>query len=1173
VTVSGSAPNVRREVRLEDRYAATTGAVLLTGVQAVCRVPIDVRRFDQRQALKTRAFVTGYQGSPLGTVDFAMRPIGELLARHDVDFRPGMNEMMAATAVQGSQSVPDLGSGLDGVTAFWYAKAPGVDQALDAIRHGNLMGTHANGGVLAFCGDDATAKSSTVPSASEPVLRSALVPVLSAADSQDVVDLGLHGVAMSRATGMWSGLKIATNVADGSGVVSLGVQDFQPVIPLADGLPYRHRVVTKLAAAIAEQQEQNMRQVRLPLVLEYARLNRLNRIIRGPGDRIGIASAGQSYLEVRQSLADMGLADERALARAGIRLLKVGLVWPLEPQIVREFAAGLGEIIVVEDKGPFLEQLIRAELYNQAQRPRVVGACDADGTPLLPSFGAVDADAVTKVIGPRMLELADMPVVRARLEALALPRRQPLPLSVAGRTPYFCSGCPHNSSTKAPDGALMGAGIGCHAMTILMEPSQAGLVTGLTQMGGEGAQWIGVQPYVDAQHAFQNLGDGTLAHSGLLAIRANVAAGTNITYKILYNATVAMTGGQDAVAGYTVPDLAQTLAAEGVKRIVITTGHPEHYRRVRLPSIAEVRDRSVLMAAQEELRGVPGTTVLIHDQPCAAELRRKRKRGLAADPPVRVMINERICEGCGDCGKKSNCLSVTPVETPFGRKTQIHQPSCNKDYSCLAGDCPSFMEIVPRVRDRRATRRPVADVVPAELPDPVPVFRPDGFTLRITGIGGTGIVTIAQVLATAGFIEGLSPRCLDQVGLSQKAGPVVSDLKFSSADRPLSPKMTTGGCDLYLGCDVLVAADARNLAVADPGRTVAVVSTADVATGAMIRDSGQAFPDHGGFAAAIDSATRREHNAYLDARMASEAVLGSDQYANMIMVGAAFQAGCLPLSARSIEQAIELNGVAVEANVQAFRRGRQAIADPEQLAAAIQAPSASQSASQPDDQVTELVELAGAEPGSELAAAVSLRVSDLISYQDVRYARRYATVVRRARSAEAAAVPGGTGFTAAVAFYLHKLMAYKDEYEVARLALDEAERSKIAEHFGEEARVIWKLHPPLLRAMGMSRKVSLGPWFAHVYKVLRSMKRLRGTRLDPFGRSRVRRTERQLIGEYIAMVDQLASELGPANHDLIVRIAELPDLVRGYEHVKLANVETYRQRLAALQTELGSLRL
>ncbi|MFJ9713230.1 indolepyruvate ferredoxin oxidoreductase family protein [Streptomyces sp. NPDC101234] len=1170
MTVASERPVPRPEFRLEERYTATHGPALLTGVQAVCRVPLDVRRADDRRGLRTRAFMTGYQGSPLGTVDFAMKPIAKLLESHGVDFRPGMNEMMAATAVLGTQAVTQLGSDLHGVAGFWYGKAPGVDQALDAIRHGNLMGTHVGGGVVAFCGDDATAKSSTVPCGSETVLRAALIPTLVPADSQDVLDHGLHGIAMSRATGLWTAIKIATNVADGSSVVNLGVDRFDPRPPLRDGKPYAHQVATKLGAALAEAMEQNLHQVRLPLVQEYARLNGLNRIVaRGPQDRIGIVATGEPYLELRQALADMGLATENDLAAAGVRVLKVGLVWPLEPQIVREFADGLDEIVVVEDKGPFLEQLVKEELFNSARRPTVVGTRDANGIPLLPSFGAVDADAITKVLAPRLLALGERPSVRARLDLLTAPVRIPLTLTPVNRTPYFCSGCPHNTSTKAPEGSLMGGGIGCHAMTVFMEPSQTGTVTGLTQMGGEGAQWIGQQDYVTAGHTFQNLGDGTLAHSGLLAIRASVAAGTDITYKILYNSAVAMTGGQDAVGGYTVPQLARTLQAEGVKKIVITTDHPENYRRVRLPKVASVHDRDAIMAAQEELRTVKGTTILIHDQPCAAELRRKRKRGQAPDPAMRVMINERVCEGCGDCGQKSNCLSVTPVETEFGRKTQIHQPSCNKDYSCLKGDCPSFIEVIPAPQAKRRVRRAPA-LESSDLPEPARLFDPEGFTLRITGIGGTGIVTVAQVLAAAGFIDGLSPRGLDQVGLSQKAGPVVSDLKFTVGDQPLSPKVGTGGCDLYLGCDMLVGGNPKNLATAHRDRTVAIVSTADVPSGSMIRRPETAFPDHDPITDAIDAKTRPGHNAYVDAKGLAEALFGGDQFANMLLVGTAYQAGALPLTEAAIERAIELNGVAVEANVQAFRRGRQAVADPDVLAAALTDPQPEPPlAAELTGRAAELVATVGAESGSTLAASLKIRVPDLIDYQNEAYAARYTDLVAKAHQAERTAVPGQPGFAEAVAFFLHKLMAYKDEYEVARLSLDKTERARITAEFGEGAKVRWKLHPPVLRAMGMKNKLSLGSWFTVFYVVLRWGKRVRGTKLDLFGYAEVRRVERTLITEYTEVIEELITTLSPANHTLAMEIAQLPDLVRGYEHIKLGNVEAYRQRLVELRGRMA----
>jgi indolepyruvate ferredoxin oxidoreductase len=1147
----------RRDYRLEDRYAASASPVFLSGVQAVCRIPLDGRRVDHLRGLNTRAFLSGYQGSPLGTVDFAVRPMLPLFDELGVDFRPGMNESLAATAVQGTQSVTALGSPLQGVTGYWYGKAPGVDQALDAIRHGNLMGTHPLGGVLAFAGDDATAKSSTVPCGSEGVLRSAFIPVLAPADQQDVLDLGLHGVALSRATGLWAGMKVSTNVADGAGVVTVDLPAFDPVIPER----YQHQVRTTPVAALAVAMEQNLHEVRLPLALAYARENGLNTItVRGPADRLGLVAAGYPYLELRQALADMGL-DDAALRRLGIRVLKVGMPWPLEPSVVRDFADDLEEVLVVEDKGPFLETLIKDQLCNLATRPIVVGTRDEHDRPLLPRFGGIDADTLARAMAPRILARGDVPSVRARLDALTAPRRATLPLSVVKRTPYFCSGCPHNSSTKTPDGALTGGGIGCHGMVILMDDEQSGHVTGLTQMGGEGAQWNGQAAYAGTDHLFQNLGDGTLAHSGLLAIRSSVAAGVNITYKILYNAAVAMTGGQDGVGGYTVPQLCRTLAAEGVRRVVVTTDHPEHYRGVKLPSIADVRHRDQLQAAQEELQGMPGVTVLLHDQPCAAEQRRKRKRGLAPDPAARVIINERICEGCGDCGRKSNCLSVVPVQTELGRKTQIEQSSCNKDYSCLDGDCPSFMTVIPDPAGT-GTSRP-APIAASELAAPTQLLSADGFSVRITGIGGTGVVTLAQILATAGFLDGLAPRVLDQVGLSQKAGPVVSDLKFAAANERLSPRLNAASCSLYLGCDILVAGDRDNLTAADPLRTVAVVSTADVPSGVMVRHPETAFPAQQPTVDAIDARTRREHNAYVDAKRIADRLLGGEQLANMVLAGAAFQAGALPLSEQSIERAIALNGVAVEANIQAFRRGRQAVADPVGLEVLLSGAGGVTPESPLPDRARDLIASVGAEPGGALDASLTLRVPDLVEYQNEHYARRYVDVVAKVRAAEAAL--GSTALTEAVASNLHKLMAYKDEYEVARLALDKTERAKIRALFGPKAKVAWKLHPPALRALGMRRKLSLGRWFTAVFVLLSWLKPLRGTPFDPFGYARVRRVERALVDEYVEVVGELVAGLTPLNLELAVRIAELPDLVRGYEHVKLANVEVYREQLAELR--------
>lgn len=1164
-----AAEALARRVDLADRFAAANGPILLTGVQAVCRVPLDMRRIDARNELRTRAFVSGYQGSPLGTLDFTMRPISGLLAEHGVDFVPGMNEFLAATAVQGTQSVGQLGSPYAGVSGYWYGKAPGVDQALDAIRHGNLMGTSADGGVLAFCGDDATAKSSTVPCGSETVLRSALVPTLMPADAQEVLHWGLHGVSMSRASGAWVAMKVATHVADSLACVEADTDGFDPVFPLVDGRRYVHEVMTKPVAAAAVAAERNLLEVRLPLALEYARLNGLNRIVAsGRDDVLGIAVAGQPYLEVRQALSDMGLGDDEALAAAGIRLLKIGMIWPLDEQIVRQFADGLNKILVVEDKGPFLETLVKEALYGAGAGPIVIGKTDQHGHAVLPSHGGVDADAITGALAPMILANKDVASVRDRLRRLAPPSKLLLPLTIASRTPYFCSGCPHNSSTKAPEGSLMGAGIGCHGMTTFMDPEQVGNVTGLTQMGGEGAQWIGQQAYVHADHIFQNLGDGTLSHSGLMAVRASVAARTNITYKVLYNSTVAMTGGQDAVGEYTVPKLAGTLASEGVERICITTDHPENYKGVRLPARTTVHDRTELLTLQEELRTVPGTTVLIHDQPCAAELRRHRKRGKAPQPAVRVVINERICEGCGDCGRKSNCLSVVPVDTEFGRKTQIHQASCNSDLTCMTGDCPSFMEIVPD-KDYAGPQRPAAAPLSHDaLPDPAgSTDAPEEFNIRITGIGGTGIVTVAQTLAVAGYMDGLMPRSLDQVGLSQKAGPVVSDVKFTRAAHSLSPKVSTATCDLYLGCDILVAGHPDNLAVADSQRTVALVSTAEVPSGAMIRNPETAFVDQGPLTGRIDARTRADRNTYVDVQRLSLELFGSDQYANMMLVGVAYQAGALPLSAAAIERAIEINGVSVETNLQAFRRGRQSVSDPAGLDdALVQLDPATENRKTPSATAVRLADSTGVERDTELWHTIARFSEDLIDYQNAEYARRYVDVVARAHTAERDATPGVNDFTAAVAANLYRLMAYKDEYEVARLALDAVERSRITRDYGPKAKITWKLHPPILRAMGMKNKISLGPWFSVVYVALRAARKVRGTRLDLFGYTRMRRLERELVDDYIRVIDELGNALRTDNHAAAVEVASAPDVVRGYEHVKLANVDEYNARLTSLRS-------
>ncbi|MEU0789031.1 indolepyruvate ferredoxin oxidoreductase family protein [Amycolatopsis sp. NPDC005961] len=1125
---------------LDDRYLREAGTVHLSGVQALVRLLFDRVRHDRARGGDPAVFVSGYEGSPLAGYDLELGRRAKLLEKHDVVHRPGLNEELAATSVMGSQLVAGAG-GQRGVTGFWYGKAPGLDRASDALRHANLAGTDPRGGAVALVGDDPNAKSSTVPCASELALADLAIPILYPADSQDVLDLGMHAVELSRAAGVWTSLKIVANVADASGTATVSPRWTAPEIEKA----YRHTPTSRLLGTSLAELERSLFTVRLPLVLDYLRAAGVNKITaRGPADRIGIVSAGKSYLDLQQALRTLGL-DAEALREHGIRVLKLGAIHPLEPGIVREFADGLDEIVVIEEKRAFIESALKEVLYGVPGAPAITGKKDRDGRTLFTELGELDPDAVATGLARRLPEgIASVDEYRGRR------RRERISVPLLARTPYFCSGCPHNSSTKVPEGTLVGGGIGCHTMALFMEPDQVGTVLGVTQMGGEGTQWIGMAPFVEAEHFVQNIGDGTFTHSGSLAVRAAVAAGVNITYKLLYNSAVAMTGGQDAVGGLPVEKVAELLLVEGAKKVVITSDAPAKLRRRKLPAGVEVRDRTELLGTQEELAAIKGVTVLIHEQECAAEKRRKRRRGKQTAPATRVVINERVCEGCGDCGTKSNCLSVQPVATEFGRKTAIHQSSCNVDYSCLAGDCPSFVTVVPTAKkQRRKLGELAADAVPAPPADE------KDFTVRITGIGGTGVVTVTQILATAAVLDGRHVRTLDQTGLAQKGGAVVSDLKVTAEPVEQAAKLATGECDLYLACDALVGADAANLGVADAARTTAVVSTTEVPTGRMVVDTTVSFPSPGSVLAPLEAAAQR--TVSLDARGLAEELFDDDQFANVLQLGAAFQTGAIGLPAAVIERAIELNGTAVAANLQAFRRGRQLVADPAALTAA---PKETRPVTQPAAR-----KLVHAEPGSELARLLDVRIPDLVAYQDERYARAYAEYVEQVRVLE----DGPTEITEAVAKHLYKLMAYKDEYEVARLSLDPAFTADLAGQFGEGTKYAYRLHPPVLRALGMKRKISLGPWFRPAFRLLHASRKLRGTRFDPFGRAEVRRVERELIEDYRATVLR-AFRAEDADRARVLALAELPDLVRGYEDVKLANVARYREKQAEVLTLVGS---
>jgi indolepyruvate ferredoxin oxidoreductase len=1137
---------------LGDRYELVDGRIFLTGVQALVRLLLDQHRADHAAGLRTATFVSGYQGSPLAGFDKELAGLGGLMQANDIVHRPAVNEELGATAVWGSQLSQSLpGPRYDGVVGVWYGKAPGVDRAADAIRHGNYVGTHPRGGVLALCGDDPACKSSTIPSASEALLAALKLPIFVPGSVQEILDMGRHAIACSRASGVWSAFKVVTNVADAGGTAEVGAHRVNPVMPTLEyeGAPYVHTPSAQLLAPASLEMERTLVQVRLALAKRYAQLNGLNRIVRdGAGARIGIVAAGATAHDVNSALAELGLTEQNG----PVRVLQVGMLFPLDEEIVRRFAESLEEVLVVEEKGPFLERLVRDALYGGPATPPVLGEFDEHGEPLVAQHGTLNGDSIARIIARRLLAREDLPAVRERLERLdQVAARATVDLGVA-RTPFFCAGCPHNTSTVADADAIVGAGIGCHTM-VMVAPNRHGKVTGVTQMGGEGAQWIGLAPFVDVPHFIQNLGDGTFHHSGSLAIRAAIGANVNVTYKLLFNGHVAMTGGQHVEGQLAVPDAARSLAAEGVKQIVITTDHPERYAGVELPPIASVRDRRDVLRVQRELAQVPGVTVLLHDQECAAELRRARKRGQAPEPRERVIINERVCEGCGDCGAKSGCLAVEPVETEFGRKTRVNQTACNKDLSCLEGDCPSFITVIAPATDRAAVRRPDVELPPA----PVRAER-DDVRVRVVGVGGGGVLTVSQVLQMASLLEGLHTMGVGQTGLSQKAGPVVSDLRFTAAPDQKGEGVTVpdGSVDVLLGCDVVGTVTPAMLRGADPGRTVAVVNDGLVPTGRMIVEVDAQPPSVAAARAAIDGVTREGENVYIDAQRIAEELLGDVTPANVVVLGAALQRGLIPVSLAAVEQAFRLNAVGVERNLAALAWGRAWVAAPEVVLAALNGRTASPAVSARSRALVTIDDPA-------LSEVVARRADDLIGWGGLRVARRYAETVARIYELERARVPGSTAFAATVARGLHKLTAYKDEYEVARLHLEWLATVPAG------SKVKFQLHPPVLRALGRKRKIGFGRWFVPMLALLRRARVLRGTPLDLFGLARVRRVERALPGEYMQLVSFAGERLSPETIELAVEAAALPELIRGYEQIKLDGVERFRASARELRDELA----
>jgi indolepyruvate ferredoxin oxidoreductase len=1169
------------EFDLSARYRPGAGPVLLTGVQAVPRLLVEQHAADAAAGLRTASFVSGYQGSPLGGLDQTLAKAPELRVTAGLQFVPGVNEELAATAVWGSQiEIPGRARTVDGAVGVWYGKAPGVDRAGDPIRHGNTCGAHPHGGVLVLAGDDPSCKSSTMPSASERTLAGYGLPVLFPASAAEIVRLGRCGVALSRASGMWVGMKITADVADGIFTLDGAEADLPITVPELEweGRPWVYEQVPMLVPPFSLQAEAQLYGPRWAMVRAFLAANPVNTVaVDAPGAWLGVVAGGKAFTDVRQALRDLGLDDAR-LRHSGIRLLRLGMVHPLERERLREFAAGLSHVLVVEEKTPFVEAAVRDVLYGMPDAPAVVGSADEGGAPLVPVAGELTAGLLA---GPLRRVLAAHP----EIELAPTPGPRPtLPLLPVNRTPYFCSGCPHNRSTVVPEGAIAGGGIGCHAMVAFAERPQSD-VSSITQMGGEGAQWIGQAPFHDVDHMYQNVGDGTFAHSGQLAMQACVAAGVSITYKLLYNRAVAMTGGQDAVGGLEVPALVTKVLAEGVAKVIVCADEPQRYRHLPpLPAGVELWHRDRLDEAQRVLAAVEGVTVLVYDQRCAAESRRLRKRGALAVRPTRVVINEAVCEGCGDCGVKSNCLSVQPTETEFGRKTQIDQTSCNTDYSCLDGECPSFVTVKLPAGGKAPGREAGERREPPSVSDPArapltgtaadgrlrarsaprsPGARYDARSpfvsadVFLAGIGGNGIVTVNQVLGSAAVRDGLAVHGVDQTGLSQKAGPVTSHLRLAPDAAALGPanRVGSGTADCYLAFDVLVGSDARNLGYSSSERTLAVVSTSPVPTGSMVRDASVAAPDVAALVARI-AATSREV-VQLDAHAAARALFGDAMGANLMVVGAAYQAGALPLSAEAIEWAIELNGVAVAANTAAFRWGRVAVADPTTFAAATGRAQAAPAAPELPPSV-DLGELAG-----ETRRLVLVRAADLVGYQGERTARAYVADVLAAWRAERA-LGKESAFSEAVARGLHRLTAYKDEYEVARLLTDPAFEAHLAAEVPGGRTLRYRLHPPVLRALGRQKKIAFGPWMRPVLRGLAKGKVLRGTPLDPFGHTEVRRLERELRDEYRGLVRRLAEGLTPESYATAVAAAEAAQLVRGYEGVKLANVERYRARLAEL---------
>ena len=1153
---SVASPLLDPDYGLEHKYTRSEGRIYLSGVQALVRLPLMQQMRDRAAGLNTAGFISGYRGSPLGGFDLELWKAKKHLAASSIEFIPGLNEDLGATMVWGSQQTNLFpGAKYDGVFSMWYGKGPGVDRCGDVFKHGNAAGTSKYGGVLALAADDHACRSSTLPHGSELEFVSAMMPVLNPAGVQDILDMGLLGWAMSRFTGRWVGFKTIAETVESSASVNVNPHQLDIVLPGDFDVPFGGLNIRWPDPPL--DQEMRLHQYAVQAAVAFARANHIDKIVfDSPKARLGIVTTGKSYLDVLQALEYLGI-DHQAAEDIGIRVYKVGMTWPLEPVGIRDFARGLEDIIVVEEKRSFIESQMKEHMYNweHGQRPSIVGKYDESDEWILPSTNELTPARIARVIAKRLSRFFTSDHITDRLAFLAAKEKElAQPRPVFPRPAHYCSGCPHNSSTVVPDGSRALGGIGCHYMVTWMDRK----TDTFTHMGGEGVTWSGQALFTNEKHVFQNLGDGTYFHSGSLAIRQSIAAKVNITYKILYNDAVAMTGGQPVDGTLTVPDIARQVRSEGVQTIVVLSDDIDKWSKPEIfPEGVEFLDRSELDAVQKRLRDIPGTTVIIFDQTCAAEKRRRRKRGKMVDPAKRAFINPAVCEGCGDCGVKSNCVSVLPLETEFGRKREIDQSNCNKDFSCVKGFCPSFVTVHGGALKKKKGSGATVNFDAL----PMPSFKSDlaePWNILITGVGGTGVVTIGALIGMAAHLEHKGGSVLDQTGLAQKGGAVTTHVRIAKQPSDINAvRIAAGEADLVLGCDMVVVNDYWALSKIRADRSEVVLNSYEAMPGSFTRNTDLQFPAKD-IIGAVRNALGDREPMVIDASELSLALMGDAIATNLFMLGYAWQKGLVPISFEALSRAIELNGAAVEMNKKAFAWGRMAAHD---LAAVKQAAGIAAAPVATAFVGTGLTATASAFIGEgslakSLDETIALRAKFLGEYQNAAYASSYSDFVANVRAAEAQKTPGQSELSEAVARYLFKLMAIKDEYEVARLYTTGDFEKRIRETFDGGYKLKFNLAPPLFSkrdSEGHLVKKEYGAWVFTAFKLLAKMKGLRGGLLDVFGKTAERRMERQLIVDYRATIDELLAGLTPANHALAVEIARLPEQIRGYGHVKEAH--------------------